>query len=194
LHIPLAIVDPRTTSPHHDKALVSGIDLAPTLYELLGVAPPEHMEGRSLAGALRGERVTSRPLFAETELLLGMNPGLPESLTFPALGLNHLMELDIEHDSRIVVRKDAFDHTLLVRHRMVRDERWKLIYMPTPKGVVYKLFDLASDPEELVDVAAKYPDEAERLRTVLWSWMLEDPLMTRDGEFLVPKGTHAPAK
>lgn len=190
-HIPLVIVDPRA-APRHERALVASVDLAPTLYEMLGVEPPAHLDGRSLVPALRGEPLVSRPVFAETELLLGSNPGISDDLFFPVPSLNRLLEIDTDHGNFIVVRKEAFGATLLARHRMVRDERWKLIYMPSPKGVAYRLCDTQGDPEELTDVSLAHPEEAGRLRSVLWDWMLSDPLMVRDGDYLVPKGTRAP--
>jgi arylsulfatase A-like enzyme len=190
-HIPLVIVEPRM-APRRDTTLVASVDLAPTLYELLGIAPPEHLDGRSLVPALRGEPLPSRPVFAETELLLGFNPGLPDELHMPELGLHKLLEVDTEHGNYLVLRKNAIGGTLLGRQRMVRDDRWKLLYMPTPTGVVYRLFDTMNDPEELTNVLDAQPAEAARMRGLLWDWMLGDPLMTRDGDYLVPKGTSAP--
>lgn len=190
-HIPMVIVDPRV-APRKDPTLVASIDLAPTLYDVLGVSPPEHLDGRSLVPALRGERLDARPVFAETELLLGFNPGLPEDLHLPSRTLARMLEIDTEHGNEIVLQKGALATNLVGRHRMVRDDRWKLLYMPTPKGVVYRLFDTETDPEELTDVLDTHPADAARLKELLWSWMLEDPLVTRDGAYVVPNGTRAP--
>ena len=77
---------------------------------------------------------------------------------------------------------------------MVRDERFKLIYIPTSTGVVYRLFDVERDPDELDDLYTRDPTTAARLEGLLWSWMLEDPSMTRDRGYLVMKGTSAPTK
>ncbi len=62
--------------------------------------------------------------------------------------------------------------------RMIRDERWKLIWYP--KLPRYQLFDLASDPDELHDRAAD-PQQADRLgtmKTKLEAWLKAngDPL------------------
>jgi arylsulfatase A-like enzyme len=172
---------------------VTSVDIAPTIYELLGLPAPTSLDGRSLASAVRGEALTSRPAFAETELTLGENPGLPPALHFPSPTLGQLLEIDTDHGNHIVVRKPMIGPTLMTRHRMVRDERWKLLYMPTPRGVTYQLFDTETDPDELTDVSSRFPGELARLRPVLWGWMLSDPLMDRDGAFLVPKGTRGPA-
>jgi len=47
-HVPLVIVDPRHASPGREARVVRDVDLAPTLYELMGVAPPAVMDGASL--------------------------------------------------------------------------------------------------------------------------------------------------
>ena len=59
--------------------------------------------------------------------------------------------------------------------------------MPTRAGVVYLLFDLENDPGELTDVFAREPAQAERLKRLLWQWMLQDPRMTEERGYLVPK-------
>jgi arylsulfatase A-like enzyme len=77
--------------------------------------------------------------------------------------------------------------TTMARHRMIRDERWKLLYIPTRLGVRYMLFDTAADPGEKKDVAAAHPAELARLKADLWSWMLKDPAMEQRDGYLVPR-------
>jgi arylsulfatase A-like enzyme len=190
-HIPLVILDPRLPA-RAESAVVASVDLAPTLYGLLGVAPPERLDGRSLVPAMHGEPLEPRPVFAETELLLGANPGLPSVLHMPPPSLARLFEVDTAHGNLLALKAGALETNLLSRHRMVRDAHWKLLYMPTPKGVAYQLFDLDHDPDELTDVLRQHPAEASRLARQLWRWMLEDPRMKQDGAFLVPKGGSAP--
>ncbi len=70
---------------------------------------------------------------------------------------------------------------------MIRDAKWKLVYVPTRTGVQYLLFDLEHDPSERVDVAKAHPAEVERLSAELWSWMLQDRHMEKRDGFLVPR-------
>jgi hypothetical protein len=70
---------------------------------------------------------------------------------------------------------------------MVRDERFKLIYIPTRTGVKYMLFDTVADPAETRDVASEQPAEVARLQGELAAWMLRDPAMTMKGGYLVPR-------
>jgi arylsulfatase A-like enzyme len=67
VHVPLALRVPgvaarRVTAP------VSLVDLAPTLLDARGVAPPPTFMGRSLLPTLRGGSARVEPIFAETEL------------------------------------------------------------------------------------------------------------------------------
>jgi hypothetical protein len=76
---------------------------------------------------------------------------------------------------------------------MVFDGRWKLIYMPTPSGPRYALFDVAHDPENTNDLSVAEPEVAARLHGALWSWMLQDPAMEKRRGFLAPRGVHLDA-
>lgn len=66
LRVPLIIRMPglahtRVTQP------VSMVDLAPTVYELLNIAPPKGLQGRSLVEALRGKSMAEATQIAELE-------------------------------------------------------------------------------------------------------------------------------
>jgi hypothetical protein len=97
-----------------------------------------------------------------------------------------LLELDTAHNNEIVLREDARALTTMARHRMARDERWKLLYLPTRERATYRLYDTQADPDERMDVAAKFPAETERLKGELWKWILSDKTLVRRGEYAVP--------
>jgi arylsulfatase A-like enzyme len=67
LHVPFAIRAPGCV-PRRVGELVSLVDLAPTVLEAFGIAPPPSFEGQSLLPVLKGAPVTERPAQAETEL------------------------------------------------------------------------------------------------------------------------------
>ena len=54
LHVPLVVAGPGVPAGARLPALVQNVDVAPTVLELLGVPVPGDIEGRSLAGLLRG--------------------------------------------------------------------------------------------------------------------------------------------
>jgi arylsulfatase A-like enzyme len=188
-HVPLVVYDPRQGSQgRREMRIVRDVDIAPTLYDLTGVAPPSGLDGRSLAPALRGDPIESRFAYAESELWFTEDiPQLPPEMRIPYPGIMALTELDSRHNAEIVLRKEMLPITLMARHRMVRDERWKLVYVPTRTGVKYVLFDTENDPHETKDVAAAQADVVNRMKTELWKWMLEDPLMEQKDGWLVPR-------
>lgn len=56
------------------------------------------------------------------------------------------------------------------RFHAVRTERWKLVHASATNDHV--LFDLAADPREQRDVAARYPTVADSLRSLLAEWVV----------------------
>lgn len=186
-HVPLLVHDPRARPARLD-GIVRDVDLAPTLYELAGLEAPADLDGRSLAPAIRGGALEPRFAFAETELWFTEEiPALPGALRMPYPGLLALNELDARHNAEVVLRKEMLAPTLMARHRMIRDERWKLLYIPTREGVRWMLFDTQADPAEAHDVSAAHPAEVARLQAPLWAWMLEDRTMERRGGYLLPR-------
>lgn len=190
VHVPLIVIDPRVKQGRRETKIVRDVDLAPTLYELAGVPPPSDLDGRSFAAALKGEAFAPKLAYAESELWFTEDiPSLPAELRMPYPGIMALTEIDSRHNAEIVLRKEMQPATLMARHRMVRDERWKLVYVPTRLGVRWMLFDTENDKAEVHDVAAAHPNEVTRLKADLWAWMLEDPLMEQKNGFLVPKAS-----
>jgi arylsulfatase A-like enzyme len=186
-HVPLVIIDPRHRAPRRDPRIVRDVDLAATLYDLTSTKPPSDLDGISLVPALDGKPTAEARAFAETELWMGDVPALPDELRLPYPGLTHLTEVDTEHHDELVLRKDVEAVTTVARHRMVRDTRWKLVYVPTRKGVRYMLFDVLKDPAETSDVAGEHTDVVTAMRGSLWQWMLEDPQMVERGGYLVTR-------
>lgn len=131
-HVPLVVVDPRQKAPHRESAVVRDVDLAPTVYALTGVAPPPDLDGRSLAPALAGVQPAPALAYAETGLWFTEEiPGLPADLRLPYPGIARLTEVDTQHGNDLVLQKAIRPLTLVAKHRMVRDDRYKLVYVPT---------------------------------------------------------------
>jgi arylsulfatase A-like enzyme len=197
-HVPLVIVDPRAKAgpAHHEPAITRDVDLAPTIYALTGVAPPADLDGRSLVPALAGQPLAPALAYAETGLWFTESiQGLPDDLRLPYPGIERLTEVDTRHADELVLQKAMKPLTLVAKHRMVRDERYKLLYLPTRTGVRWMLFDTREDPGEERDVAAAHPDVVARLQGELWAWMRRDPGMTERDGYLVPRdeGAWSPA-
>ena len=187
-HVPLIIHDPRVKKPLSIDGIVRDVDVTPTLYDLVGESAPNDVDGTSLAPALDGAPLAPRIAFAESELWFTEDiQSLAPTMRMPYPGVFGLTEIDSQHGDEIVLRKNMAALTTMARHRMARDARWKLVYVPTREGVKYMLFDTLADPHELTDVANGNPQEVLRLKADLMAWMLRDPNAKLSGGFVVPK-------
>jgi arylsulfatase A-like enzyme len=65
LRVPLLVRGPGAPKGARPAVLARSIDILPTALDLLGVPAPAPIEGRSLAPALRGERLAERPAVSE---------------------------------------------------------------------------------------------------------------------------------
>jgi arylsulfatase A-like enzyme len=193
-HVPLVIFDPRRAANHREPSVVRDVDIAPTLYALTGVPPPGDLDGRSLADALDGRPMTQAVAYGETGLWFTEEiAGLPRELRLPYPGIARLTEVDTQHGDEVVLKREMRALTIVAKHRMLRDARWKLLYVPARSGVRWLLFDTVDDPGEERDVAAAHPDVLARLKGELWAWMRSDPDMTERGGYLVPRDVTATA-
>jgi arylsulfatase A-like enzyme len=189
-HVPLVVFDPRKPGSRRVETVVRDIDLAPTLYDLAGVAPPADLDGQSLQGLMSGAPSPPRLAFAETGLWFTEDiAGVGPSLRIPYPGIAEITEVDTDHHDDVVLKREMRDLALVAKHRMVRDERYKLVYAPTREGVKYLLFDTVNDPGETHDIASDRHADALRLQGDLWKWMLADASMEERGGYLVPRAT-----
>ena len=151
LRVPLAFVLPREhplRRPAELSALVSLVDVAPTLAELMGLdLASAWPEGRSLVPLLAGRSQEARPGFAEAGQSF-----FPDELK----------------------RRVRFD--VAGRPRAVLDGRWKLIWTPgqTP-DLAFELYDLVADPGETNDLHRPDHPELDRLRGLLFGWLRDTP-------------------
>lgn len=186
-HTPLAIVAPGA-SPQRESGIVRDVDLAPTVYDLVGAEAPPRLDGRSLAPRIVGKALEPRLAYAETELWFTESiAGLTPQMRLPYPSVMHLTEPDVAHGDEIVLRKNWEAVTTMARHRMVRDVRYKLVYMPTRSGARFVLFDTQNDPGETRDVSAVEPRERDRLKKELFAWMLSDERSEVEGGLVVAR-------
>ncbi|HUU58608.1 MAG TPA: sulfatase-like hydrolase/transferase [Phycisphaerae bacterium] len=141
-------------------AMAANIDIFPTLCELAGVPVPQHVQGRSFAGLLRGQRDTHRDMV----FLEHGDPGRP------------LQPGDLSPERVEELKRDTGHHLCheISRGRVkgVRSDRWK--YCITP-GDVDELYDLQTDPDELHNLAGDPACQvvlAEHRRHIL-HWLIE---------------------
>jgi arylsulfatase A-like enzyme len=140
IHIPLIVKLPYETAGRRCNAPAQQVDIAPTLAALAGVAPPADWEGRSLLGACSaapGSTAEDRPIFS----------------------------MNFEQNPRYAA--------LTTGSVAVMDGRWKLIhYMghlhyPFMPPLHDQLYDLATDPDENVNLARERPQVLARLQGLI---------------------------
>jgi len=143
--------------------LVEGIDLAPTFVELAGGEVPRHiLEGRSLRPILQGEGPGEWREFAVSEYDYSMTPMAVR------LGVR-------PEDARLF---------------MIADKRWKFIH--AEGGFRPMLFDLATDPNEFVDLGGsrEHADVIDQMygRLARWSRRLSQRITRSDADLERARG------
>jgi arylsulfatase A-like enzyme len=159
-----------------NDALVSQIDIFPTLCELVGIDAPEYLQGRSLVPAVRGEtRDVNDAVYGELTYHAAYDPQRAIR-TRRHKYVRRWGERDLPVLPNI---DDSPSKELLLQHGLAET--------PRPRE---ELYDLLFDPNEAHNLAES-PDHADvlaELRDRLETWMqtTDDPLLT--GSVAPPEG------
>jgi arylsulfatase A-like enzyme len=188
-HVPLVIHRPGGVGGGRVvNKQVRTIDIAPTLFELLGLATPSNIDGVALLGREDDPTVVDRPVFAETGLWFF--PAETQRLEGRQIRFfDGFASFRFEDETTTIYLDPAYEESVtMAKHRMLLQDGWKLIYLPTRDAVRWELYDMDADPGERHDVAGD-PEAATRLKTMketLLTWMLADPDSVRLGDYVVP--------
>jgi arylsulfatase A-like enzyme/GT2 family glycosyltransferase len=161
--IPLVIRDPRLAPRGKVDQAVRSIDLAPTLLELVGQPKAPLMDGVSLAACLSADgHCPELDAFNETGIWLTDIPGLPDDhQRYP--DLLELMEVPDRASGTLSIKPEYCHAILAAKDRMIRHERWKLVYQPLESGCLLRLFDLDTDAECQNDLSGSHPEIKSKL-------------------------------
>jgi arylsulfatase A-like enzyme len=164
VHIPLFICHPAHAAPARArrKVLTQTIDLAPTLLDVFGVAPPPEMQGRSLLPLLEGDRALRRgALFGYFGGAVNVTDGRYTYHRYPAdLGAQeinqytlmptHLWELFTPEELRNAQLAEPFSFTKGVPLLKVPVIKTSPMYSNYGPGALLesetRLYDLEADP------------------------------------------------
>ena len=166
LRLPGQVAEGRTV-----EGRARALDVAPTLLELLGVPVPASFRGRSLASlVVAGPHVTAvpdAPALIETDLWFSDRDGQPyQEVRMPYPWVYETAT--VEAPTGDIALKPEWEATVeAAKHRGLYLGRWKLLELPTARGLKVELYDLTTDPAERRDVAAEHPDVVARLREQL---------------------------
>lgn len=175
LRVPLVIYDPRRAANGSVEKTTRSVDVMPTLLELAGLPVPDSVDGVSLLPYLNDAQSDLGLLaFAETGLWLAKLPGIKEKhLTYP--NVLTMVEVKDKSTGTLSVKAEYQDLVVRAKDRMVRDDKWKLVYMPMTDGAFFQLFDVSSDKQSAVDVSAEYPEIFQQLKSEMINWLTSEP-------------------
>jgi arylsulfatase A-like enzyme len=137
----------------------------------------------SLAEDRRGIRVSQ--LARTVDLLptlaaaleLPVPPGLDGTNLLPAVDEGRDLALSAYGEGGrafVGIDRDLYLPGVAGKWRMLRTRDWKLIHIPNGKGGIDRLYDLRTDPGEMVDVAAENPEVVAQLRRELAPFLAMD--------------------
>jgi arylsulfatase A-like enzyme len=142
--VPLVLAGPGVARGLSVPEPVSLVDLMPTILEISGL-PHGELDGVSLAGALASGHAPEHDVFAETAVWLNGPPDA-DGVRYPALP--RLLEADPDDHFQLVLKTRFEDVEVEAKHRMLRRNNMKLLYLPTVDGVRWQLYDMANDPRQ----------------------------------------------
>lgn len=150
------------------KQRVRSLDVAPTLLELLGVSRPTRFRGRSVLPLIwHGDgALPDLPAFHETDLWFSdRDGGRYQSVRKPYPWIYETAK--VEPSGELSLAPGWEESVVRAKHRGVSLGRWKLLELPTARGVRHALYDVEADPENLFDLADRHPERVEALSTLL---------------------------
>jgi N-sulfoglucosamine sulfohydrolase len=192
LRVPLAIMGPGIKGGRVSDALVSELDLMPTLLDFLRIEPPRVQHGVSLRALLEGQpNATAHQLiFAEiAHQVQQIDDGMQERSIYD--GRYHLIYRE-GLDKPRTVNADLRDwkpwqnraYAETVRQKDVFPLGFELLSQIDPQNLggkppKFELYDTKSDPDEIENLADDpgHRKELKRLRVSLGKWIEE----TNDG-------------
>ena len=163
-HVPLIFYYEDEFVTGETDAMVSNIDIFPTIFDIIGLECPSQVQGKSFSNVLLGETNKHR----EKVFMEHGDPGKPLQPEDLSPDKSKKLKQKHHHLSNIICRGKT---------KCVRTERWKYCYTP---GDVDELYDLKEDPNELVNLADKkeYQDIIAEYREDILKWLIrtEDTL------------------
>ncbi len=184
LRTPFLVRWPGVTRPLVSKALVSTVDIAPTIFDAAGVKSPVAVHGRSLRPVLTGPAKGWREYLVGEFHLHGARNFFPRrAIRDQRYKLIHNLLAGAARPATGIDGDDAWRTSREGRYdgTKVRDAFER--YANPPE---FEFYDLESDPVEFVNLAGKpeFRAQQQRLYAALLSWRKEtqDPLL--DAAFL----------
>lgn len=184
LRVPLAVRGPGVARGLTSDALASGVDLMPTILDLLGLARPPLQHGRSLKPILEAGEDAASPglVFAEISHAFPASPGLEERAVYDGRfrmlyrqGVNRPRRVNADLRNWKRWRNRTYRETVARRAAFPRAYAVLQAVDPARLGgrpPRFELYDRQSDPDEVEDLArsARHREILERMAVALGAW------------------------
>lgn len=176
IHVPLFVAGPGIKAGAKTDAMVSWIDILPTLVDLAGGQPPQEIDGRSFAPVIRGEKQTHRDEIYTT------HSNDRDFNVYPIRSVRdgqwkYILNLHPEYQHATHINRDANGEGI------VYFKTWEAAAKTDPEAASivqrYKvrpkeeLYDLSADPHEQNNLAAdaKHSERLIAMRGKVEAWM-----------------------
>ena len=160
LRVPLIIYEPGIApSVQRRSGLVETVDFAPTVLDILSITAPSQFMGASLKPVILSGTDVHDAVFAASKFLPSDNNAFYANSTF--IGA-------VRTKDRKLITEYVLNSTYATQKR-ISDDYGALAANTLDSST--ELYDISSDPQELVNVASSKPDEASALRQKLFSWL-----------------------
>ncbi|MFK7818198.1 MAG: sulfatase-like hydrolase/transferase [Planctomycetaceae bacterium] len=179
INVPLIVAQSgKIQSATRTDAMVSWIDIMPTLIDVAGGEVPPNLDGRSFAKVLRSETASHRKrIFTTHSGDKTMNVYLSRSIRTDRFKLiwNPHPEFAFTTHIDVLLRKSSGDYFKQWTDQATTNPRAATLVGRHHKRPEYELFDVNTDPKELNNLAGKpeLADVQKRLTTELNEWITE---------------------
>ncbi|MEL7496702.1 MAG: sulfatase [Planctomycetota bacterium] len=209
IQVPMIVARPgKIKAGARTEAMVSWVDLLPTLIDVAGGEVPENLDGKSFASVLSGEKKTHRQrIFATHSGDRQMNVYLSRSIRSGKHKLiwNVHPEFAFTTHIDLLLRETSGDYFKEWLDRAKKDEAAKNVVAKHHGRPEFELYDLQVDPNELKNLAndPEHRSVRDRLNSELKDWIKQqgdqltvfhEPLLLEAPETWVPRKQQRPAK
>jgi N-sulfoglucosamine sulfohydrolase len=179
LRVPYMVRWPGVSKPGVSSALVSTVDLAPTIFDAAGVSSPVKVHGRSLRTVLGGGSAKWREYLAAEFHFHGARPFYPRrAIRDQRYKLIHNLLAGRGKPSTGIDGDQAYPMSRQAQYEGTAQRRAFDTFADPPE---FELYDLRSDPVEFVNLAARSEARGvlERMKGAMVEWRkeTEDPLL-----------------
>lgn len=179
LRVPFLVRWPGVSKPMKSKAMVSTVDILPTILDAAGTAIPDGLHGKSLRSVISDPSVNWRKYLAAEFHFHGASPFYPRrSIRDDRYHLIHNLRAGQARPSPSIDGDPAFRLSAQARYN---DTPVRAAFATFSNPPEFELYDLSTDPHELRNLAGRedVKDVQARLTDALMQWRREtnDPFL-----------------